>query len=351
MAATRKKSSLTNFEKLSPNRNKPRNMPVCRLTPHHVAGNLTALATLSLDKFQTYNPTNGSSSNYAIGSDGQIGLGVEETNRAWTSSSSTNDHQAITVEISNDGGAPDWKMSDDAINAWLDLATDICQFYGFSKVNYKEKPSNITIAKVENWIKTWAKDDEMIVTLHNWYSATACPGPYFMAQLPWLVYEMNKRLSGSIATPFVGGVSKIPDDDEIITVPDANIKSISEIAAEVIAGKWGNGPVREKNLTAAGYDYAIVQAEVNRQLGVKTEIIPPTNNSNVSYEITITAAALNVRKEASAYSAVVKTLVNDKNVYTIIKEKSGPAGNGANGLWGKLKSGIGWVLLAYTKKR
>lgn len=41
-------------------------------------------------------------------------------------------------------------------------------------------------------------------------------------------------------------------------------KSIAVIANEVIAGKWGNGSDRKNRLTAAGYDYAAVQAEVNK---------------------------------------------------------------------------------------
>lgn len=40
-------------------------------------------------------------------------------------------------------------------------------------------------------------------------------------------------------------------------------KSVTEIAKEVIAGKWGSGTDRKNRLTAAGYDYAVVQAEVN----------------------------------------------------------------------------------------
>jgi hypothetical protein len=43
-------------------------------------------------------------------------------------------------------------------------------------------------------------------------------------------------------------------------------KSVSEIAKEVIQGKWGNGTERKNALTKAGYDYATVQAEVNKQL-------------------------------------------------------------------------------------
>lgn len=44
----------------------------------------------------------------------------------------------------------------------------------------------------------------------------------------------------------------------------AKKKSISKLAQEVLEGKWGNGEERRKKLTAAGYDYSKVQAEVNR---------------------------------------------------------------------------------------
>lgn len=47
------------------------------------------------------------------------------------------------------------------------------------------------------------------------------------------------------------------------TVPK---KSVTEIAKEVIAGKWGNGEDRKKKLTAAGYDYDAVQKKVNELL-------------------------------------------------------------------------------------
>ena len=46
-------------------------------------------------------------------------------------------------------------------------------------------------------------------------------------------------------------------------------KSVTEIAKEVLAGKWGNGAVRKSNLTKAGYNYELVQAEVNRLSGNK----------------------------------------------------------------------------------
>lgn len=45
-------------------------------------------------------------------------------------------------------------------------------------------------------------------------------------------------------------------------------KTVSQLADEVIAGKWGNGTVRKEALESAGYDYAAVQAEVDRRYGV-----------------------------------------------------------------------------------
>lgn len=43
-------------------------------------------------------------------------------------------------------------------------------------------------------------------------------------------------------------------------------KTVTELAKEVIQGKWGNGEERKQKLTQAGYDYDKVQAEVNRLL-------------------------------------------------------------------------------------
>lgn len=47
-------------------------------------------------------------------------------------------------------------------------------------------------------------------------------------------------------------------------------KTVTDLAYEVIAGKWGNGLDRKNNLTNAGYDYNSVQAKVNELLSSKT---------------------------------------------------------------------------------
>ena len=54
----------------------------------------------------------------------------------------------------------------------------------------------------------------------------------------------------------------VPKYDKEATIK----KTVDAIAKEVIAGKWGSGEERKKKLTDAGYDYAEVQAAVNKML-------------------------------------------------------------------------------------
>lgn len=47
-------------------------------------------------------------------------------------------------------------------------------------------------------------------------------------------------------------------------------KTVTDLAYEVIAGKWGNGTDRRNKLNNAGYDYNAVQSKVNELLSSKT---------------------------------------------------------------------------------
>lgn len=59
----------------------------------------------------------------------------------------------------------------------------------------------------------------------------------------------------------------------IIGSPPPPEKSVDDLATEVLAGMWGNGHERRERLTAAGYDYAAVQAEVNRRVSAQTPLV------------------------------------------------------------------------------
>lgn len=69
-----------------------------------------------------------------------------------------------------------------------------------------------------------------------------------------------------------------------------------------------------------------------------TEIQPLPEQG--SYRVKVTASVLNVRKGAGTDYPIVTTVKKDE-VYTIVGESAG---------WGKLKSGVGYIYLNYTKR-
>lgn len=164
-------SSLISYTKLSPNCNIPRKSRINKITIHHMAGNLTIERCGEL--FADANRKG--SSNYGIGTDGRIGLYVEEANRSWCSGNADNDHQAITIEVANCKGSPNWEVSDKALESLINLCVDICQRNGIQKLNY-----------------TGTKDGNL--TMHSMFQATACPGPYLKSKFPYIAEEVNRRL-------------------------------------------------------------------------------------------------------------------------------------------------------------
>lgn len=63
------------------------------------------------------------------------------------------------------------------------------------------------------------------------------------------------------------GLTKRRYEEKAMFDRDMPKKSLTEVAREVLDGKWGNGNDRRQRLTKAGYDFKQVQAEVNRLLG------------------------------------------------------------------------------------
>lgn len=170
-------SKLATYTRLSPNYTAMTNKKNKKITIHHVAGNATIEALGNLFA----NPARQASSNYGIGSDGRIGCYVPEEHRSWCSSSRENDSQAITIEVANCGGAPDWPVSDKAMAALLDLCEDICRRNGIKEL-------------------VFTGDATGNLTQHNYFAATDCPGPFLKAKFQAIADEVNRRLKNNGAT-------------------------------------------------------------------------------------------------------------------------------------------------------
>lgn len=158
---------------------------ICKITPHHAAGNCS-IETLG-GIFQ--NSSRDASANYGIGTDGRIACYVDEENRSYCSSSASNDNRAITIEVANDGGAPNWSISENAFNALVNLCVDICKRYNFN-LSY-DNTSNGSL------------------TRHNMFSATTCPGPTLQGRFPELVNLVNAQLSSSTESAYVTFVKSV----------------------------------------------------------------------------------------------------------------------------------------------
>ena len=309
-------SKLVNYIKISPN-SSARTAKIDKITIHHMAGNLSVESCGEV--FQ--NTSRQASSNYGVGTDGRIGLYVDESRRAWTSSNRDNDNRAVTIEVANNSGAPNWPVSDKALEATIKLCVDICKRNGIQRLNYTgNKSGNLT--------------------MHKWFANTQCPGPYLEGKFQYIADEVNRRLGASAQTttqskpvtpqiPSTGPVYRVQvgaydsrswankkrdalialgfdaivaavDDvvfrvqvgafstkDEasamqaklksagysgFVTILSGKIegdtsvdrKSDDQIAQEVVWGRWGNGAERISRLTAAGYDYKVIQEKVNK---------------------------------------------------------------------------------------
>lgn len=176
-------SKLISYTKQSPNRTSPRKNKIDRITIHHMAGNLSVERCGEVFAARSRQ----ASANYGIGSDGRIALYVDEADRAWTSSNAENDNRAVTIEVANDGGAPEWHVSQKAIDALIDLCVDICKRNGIKRLNYTGNTSGN-------------------LTMHKWFKATECPGPFLSDLFPRIASEVNLRM-GTLYRVQVGAFS------------------------------------------------------------------------------------------------------------------------------------------------
>lgn len=171
-------SPLVDYIKISPNSTNPRKDTIKKITIHHMAGNLSVETCGEIFA----SPSRKASANYGVGTDGRVGMYVEEKNRAWTSSNAENDNQAVTIEVANCEIGGKWRVSDKALEKTIELCVDICKRNGIKKLNYTgDKNGNLT--------------------RHNMFANTNCPGEYLQSKFPYIAEEVNRRLGQVTPTP------------------------------------------------------------------------------------------------------------------------------------------------------
>jgi len=202
-----------------------------KIAIHHMAGILTAKQCGGI--FQ--NGSRKASSNYGIGKDAEVGLYVDEENTSYCNSNWDSNCKSVTIETSNSSLGGDYPVSDPVLNKLIELVADIAKRNNLGK-----------LVKGQNLV--W----------HRMYAATTCPGDYLLSKMDYIAEQANKINGQSTSTP-----------------QTTSRKSNEEIANEVIGGKWGNGDARKTALTNAGYDFSAIQSIVNEKLtGKKTESKP-----------------------------------------------------------------------------
>lgn len=237
---TMSNSPLVNYTKISPHRTSPRRAAIKKITIHHMAGNISVETCGNV-----FSGTREASSNYGVGTDGRVGMYVEEKDRSWASSSPDNDNQAVTIEVANDVTGGNWHVSDTALEKTIELCVDICKRNGISRLNYTgDKSGNLT--------------------MHKWFAPTDCPGPYLESKFPYIAEQVNKRLGSSAVeqpgetTPSTGGAA-FSVGDAVRFKGGAHYKSSNAASA---AGTPAAGPAKVTAISAgAKHPYHIIHTD------------------------------------------------------------------------------------------
>lgn len=243
-------SPLVSYTQISPNRGntvngkwKPdRTHKIDTITIHCVVGQL------SVERLgEVFAPSSKqASANYGIGSDGRIGMYVEEKDRSWCSSNAANDNRAITIECASDTTDP-YAINDKVYASLVKLCADICKRNGIKELKWKADKSLI------------GQVDKQNMTVHRWFAKKACPGDYIYNRLGKIANEVNELLNPTTNTP----------EEETMTLNDFK-KLWNEMRAELKdndahtysneARKWAlsNGLIEgvdDSNFNGAWMDY------------------------------------------------------------------------------------------------
>lgn len=199
------------------------------VTLHHNGGRLSLEGILEVWK------TRPASAHFQCDGRGNVGQYVLPNEYAWASGTTNGNKESIHIEMANSTLAPNWGIAEATWKSAARLAGWL-----FAKV-IGERPTRNNLKVHKDW------------------KPTICAGPYVDK-----MYNDILRFAQASYDYFTGKSSKPP-----VKTPAPQPtpkKSVSTIASEVLAGRWGNGDERKRRLTAAGYNYSAVQAEVNRRL-------------------------------------------------------------------------------------
>lgn len=193
--------------------------PTNKIFIHHAA-------TTDFDGIgRTFKGTREVSAHYGVGRNGQVDQYVSEGSIAWHCGNWPYNQTSIGIENVNSGGAAQgWPVADDTFNTLVELVGDVARRHGMLP---------LVVGK-----NLFGHKDVM---------ATACPGVLYGR-----LQELADRVNGQGSAP----------------APQPGRKSNDQVASEVLAGLWGNGEDRKRNLAAQGYDYGTIQAAVNARLGM-----------------------------------------------------------------------------------
>lgn len=328
-------SSLISYTKLSPNHSGKRTKKIDTVTIHCMAGQLSVESCGALFAKSSRQ----ASSNYGIGPDGRIALYVDEGNRSWCTSSNANDQRAVTIEVASDATHP-YAVRDKAYDALLDLVTDICKRNGIKKLAWStNKNTRVNHLNGCN------------MTVHRDYAAKACPGDYLYNLQDEIAAEVNRRLgtSGS-TTPSTGGSTgtaagiKVGDVVEF-TGSKHYVSATATSASSCKPGKAkvtaiAKGKAHPYHLIAVSGGGSTVYGWTDA-----ADIKTSSSSTATSYLVKVTTDVLNIRKGPGTNYGT-NGAIRDKGTYTIVAESTGAGAS----MWGKLKSGAGWISLDYTKK-
>lgn len=173
-----------NYTLISPNRTSPRRNTIDTITIHCVVGQCSVEALGNV----FFPETRKASSNYGVGTDGRIGMYVEEKDRSWCSSNGDNDNRAITIEVASDTVHP-YAVNDIAYNALINLCVDICKRNGIKELKWKADKTLI------------GQTDKQNMTVHRWFANKSCPGDYLYDRHSDIAEKVNKQLNPPKKTP------------------------------------------------------------------------------------------------------------------------------------------------------